>query len=443
MKINEYVLKNVTILDGTKNMKGYISSILIKNNKIEQISTSISGNYKTYDLTGKYIIPGLINLHVHLPGSGKVSKKKKDPKKLVKLITSSKLLSPIGVMVEKKAARMELNSGVTTIRSVGGISTFDTDLKNKINSGKVIGPRILASNFALAPVNGHMLGTVAKLVETKEEAVFYVEELANANSDLIKLMITGGVTDATKLGEAGLLRMDASIVKAACDKAHELGLKVSAHTQSYEGIKLALENGVDYIEHGANLDSKLIDLFKERNASLICTMSPAIIESLLPIEKTGMTSIQCYNSNYVTEKIIDGVKLAIKEDINLGLGNDVGCPYIFHYDYYRELEIFTNCFEVDRSYVLYLATLNNARLIDMDKTIGSIEEGKLADLVVLNNNPLDTFKNIRNINMVIKDGAIIKNIKNKIDESSQIMLDKLFDLDMKKEVRNYLDSYKK
>lgn len=435
--MNEYILKNVILLDGTMNMNEVKTSILIKNNKIEKIGDNITGNYKIYDLDGKYVIPGLINLHVHLPGSGIVHKKQVDSKKLVKIITTHKLLRFVGYKIEKKNARIELNSGVTTLRSVGGIDTFDTELRDKINSGKVIGPRILASNYALAPIDGHMLGTVSKLVRNKEEAISLVEELNKSNVDLIKLMITGGVIDAVKLGEPGVLKMSKEIVEASVTKAHELGLKVSAHTESIEGVRLALECGVDTIEHGSNFDSEIISLFKENNSSLILTITPGAIVSLLDPKVTNLTEFIRYNSVVVAKNIFDGLKLALSENINIGLGNDVGCPYVFHYDFYRELEWFAKSMKVDRKYVLYIATLNNAKIINLDKEIGSIEEGKLADLLVVDKNPLDSFSNLKSPFMVIKDGKIIKRHKNKIDKKASAMLDSLFDIDIDKEFEKY------
>jgi len=435
--MNGYILKNVVLFNGTKEMQEEKTSILIQDNKIVKIGKDIEGNYKVFDLDGKYVIPGLINLHVHLPGSGKVKEKPTDSKKLVKLITTRKMFRPIGFLLEKKYARIELNSGVTTLRSVGGVDTFDTELRNKINSGKVIGPRILASNYAIAPKDGHMLGTVSNLATSPEEAVKMVEDLAKSGVDLIKLMITGGVLDAVKLGEPGVLKMDPAIVKAACDKAHELGLKVSAHAESFEGVKVALQNGVDTIEHGANFDKEIIDLFKERNASLILTNSPGAILSLLPIDKTYMSEFARYNSVVVFENIFAGTRMALEENISIGIGNDVGCPFVYHYDFYRELEWCTKIFNLDRKMVLYLATLNNARIINMDQKVGSIEEGKLADILVLDKNPMEDFKNIRNINMLIKDGKIIKNHKIKIDKNTEKMLDDLYNLNIDEEYKQY------
>ena len=108
-----------------------------------------------------------------------------------------------------------------------------------------------------------MAGSLAYEAKTPEEASEYVKEIAKDKPDLIKLMITGGVLDAQVVGEPGVLRMEPSLVKAACDTAHSLGLKVAAHVESPEGVTVALQNGVDSIEHGAKPSKEIIDLFKE------------------------------------------------------------------------------------------------------------------------------------------------------------------------------------
>ena len=161
----------------------------------------------------------------------------------------------------------ELFSGVTTLRSVGGIQDLDAKLRDDINSGKRVGPRILAGNMAVSVPGGHMAGSLAYEATSAAEAAEYVREIAATKPDLIKLMITGGVLDATKKGEPGEMKMPADYVKAACDEAHRLGLPVAAHVESTEGVKVALENGVDTIEHGAKPDEEMIGLFKARSAA--------------------------------------------------------------------------------------------------------------------------------------------------------------------------------
>ena len=221
-------------------------------------------------------MPGLINLHVHIPGSGKPTKKQADTKKLVKLITSNGLMRKIGMNLCASYARTELMSGVTTIRSVGGIQDFDSRLRDQINQGKIVGPRILAGNMAISVPGGHMAGSLAYEANSPEEAARFVQKIARDKPDLIKLMITGGVLDAEKKGEPGVLRMAPELVRAACDEAHRLGLPVAAHVESPQGVQVALENGVDTIEHGAKPTEEILRLFRERGSALVTTLSPAI-----------------------------------------------------------------------------------------------------------------------------------------------------------------------
>ena len=128
-----------------------------------------------------------------------------------------------------------------------------------------------------------MAGSVAIAAHNNEEALALVDKAKSQNVDLIKLMITGGVLDAKEKGVPGELKMPPEMVKAVCDKAHQLGYKVAAHVESSEGVRVALENGVDSIEHGAKLDDEMIALFKEKKAFLLTTISPTLPLSLIHI----------------------------------------------------------------------------------------------------------------------------------------------------------------
>ena len=151
-------------------------------------------------------MPGLINLHVHLPASGKPTVKQKDPKKAVRLMTSNALLRAVTFQVCAGYAKTELLSGVTTLRSVGGIQAVDFCLRDKILSGKAVGPRILAGNMAVSVPGGHMAGSLAYEAASPEGAAALVWKIAEDKPDLIKLMITGGVLDAKCKGEPGELK---------------------------------------------------------------------------------------------------------------------------------------------------------------------------------------------------------------------------------------------
>ena len=148
-------------------------------------------------------------------------------------------------------AKDELFSGVTTIRTVGGLGNFDTRLRDEIESGTKLGPRILAANQGISVPGGHMAGSVAVAASTIPDALKQLEKAKQEKIDLIKLMITGGVLDAKKKGVPGELKMSPEMVYAVCKQAHDAGYLVAAHVESPEGVRVALENGVDSIEHGA------------------------------------------------------------------------------------------------------------------------------------------------------------------------------------------------
>ncbi len=406
--MNKYAIINGIILDGTKDMKPKEGTIIVEGETIKRIvdkNYDISG-YEIIDLKGKYIMPGLINMHVHLAGNGKPQKKQRDNEKLVNQVFATAIGRYAAKKLVETYAQIELFSGVTTIRTVGGLRSLDTQTRDKINAGKLDGPRILASNEGITVKGGHMAGSVAKAFDDIDDAVKQIENLKTQNVDLIKLMITGGVMDAKEKGVPGQLKMKPEMVKACCDKAHELGFIVSAHVESPQGVKVALENGVDSIEHGALLDDECIELFKKHKAFLICTISPGIPYALFDREVAHTSEVEQYNGKVVLNGFIEGSKKALENNIPVGLGNDVGCPWISQYDFYRELVYFHKYVGVSNAFALYSATLNNAKLAGIGNITGSVEEGKCADLIVTTKNPLDDLNNLRKVDMVIARGKI-------------------------------------
>lgn len=406
--------------------------ILVENERITEIlpaeeagkrNLKASG-YEEIDLQGKYILPGLINMHVHLAGNGKPQKKQRDNEALVKKIMSNGLTKAIAYHMVCGFAKDELYSGVTTIRTVGGLGDFDTRLRDDIAAGKKPGPRILAANEGISVPGGHMAGSVAIAAGSIEEALQHLEIAKAQKVDLVKLMITGGVLDAKEKGVPGELKMAPEMVKAVCDKAHAMGYKVAAHVESPKGVKVALQNGVDSIEHGAKADEEMIALFKEHNAFLCTTLSPALPYALFDRSITNASEVEQFNGNVVFEGIIDCAKAAIANDIPVVLGNDVGCPWITQYDFWRELYYFHKYVGVSNTFALYTATCRGAEMAGIGDITGTLEPGKCADMIVVEKNPLEDIRALRNVDMVVSQGKVLRSPKGKKKQIVETELDK-------------------
>lgn len=406
--------------------------ILVGNERITEIlpaeeagkrNLKASG-YEEIDLQGKYILPGLINMHVHLAGNGKPQKKQRDNEALVKKIMSNGLTKAIAYHMVCGFAKDELYSGVTTIRTVGGLGDFDTRLRDDIAAGKKPGPRILAANEGISVPGGHMAGSVAIAAGSIEEALQHLEIAKAQKVDLVKLMITGGVLDAKEKGVPGELKMAPEMAKAVCDKAHAMGYKVAAHVESPKGVKVALQNGVDSIEHGAKADEEMIALFKEHNAFLCTTLSPALPYALFDRSITNASEVEQFNGNVVFEGIIDCAKAAIANDIPVVLGNDVGCPWITQYDFWRELYYFHKYVGVSNTFALYTATCRGAEMAGIGDITGTLEPGKCADMIVVEKNPLEDIRALRNVDMVVSQGKVLRSPKVKKKQIVETELDK-------------------
>ena len=423
----KYAYINGKILSGDKDMQVQQGLVVVTDGeKITDIVTEVpkSPDMKVVDLEGRYIMPGLINMHVHLAGNGKPQKKQRDNKKLVKTLMGTALSRAVAYKVVSDFARTELLSGVTTIRTVGGLGDFDTRLRDEIAAGKRVGPRILAANEGISVPGGHMAGSVAVAAHSIDEALKQLEYAENEKVDLVKLMITGGVLDAKEKGVPGELKMKPEMVKAVCDRAHAAGYKVAAHVESPEGVKVALANGVDSIEHGAKPDDEMIRLFKEKNAFLCTTISPAVPYALFDRSLTNATEVEQYNGNIVFDGIVECAKAVLANDIPVVLGNDVGCPWITQYDFWRELCYFHKYTGVSNAFALYTATKRSAELAGIGDITGSIEKGKCADMIVTKDNPLDRLEALRHVDMVIARGRVIDSPKIKVNSLVERELDK-------------------
>ena len=349
-----YAFINGKILDGTKDMQVQSGLyILVQDGIITDIvpGTADLQNYSIIDLQGNYILPGLINMHVHLAGNGKPQKKQRDNEKLVNTIMGSSLTRKIAYKMVSGFAKDELLSGVTTIRTVGGLGDFDTRLRDEIEAGTKTGPRILAANQGISVPGGHMAGSVAIAAETADDALSQLAKSEEEKVDLIKL-------------------------------------------------------------------------FKERGAFLCTTISPALPYALFDRSVTNATEVEQYNGNVVFEGIIACAKAALEHDIPVVLGNDVGCPWITQYDFWRELYYFHKYVGVSNAFAIYTATRRSAELAGIGHITGSIEKGKSADMLVISGNPLEDLRALRYPEMVITRGTILNHPKIRKRKQVEAELDK-------------------
>lgn len=430
------VFTHATVLDGAKEMKPHPHmTVGVENGKISYIVPDGEGeapkNARVFDLGGAYLMPGLINMHVHFCGSGKPVSAG-DAGSLMK-----KIDNPIGRAVlrriVKNHAQTQLASGVTTVRGAGDPLLSDIAVRDAIEEGRYIGPRIVAPGTGVTVPNGHGAGLFAQVAASPEEAAAQVRDLAARGADVIKLFITGGVFDATEPGEPGVLRMPFDVAKAACDAAHEANLPVMAHVESTEGVQVALESGVDTVEHGASMTSEIIELYrtggaqlKGRKPSATCTISPALPFALLDPAKTNSTEVQKVNGDIVCAGIIESARMAVEQGIPVGLGTDSSCPYVTHYDMWREVAYFAKYVGVSNAFALHTATQVNAELLGLGDVTGRIAEGYDADILVTNENPLEDLCALRSpryvmVRGVLADGLRVKHLEELDKELDWIM----------------------
>lgn len=426
----ETVYKNCRLIDGALNPLKENVTVVTNDGIITEVTTDEKNfdNAKVIDLKGKYLMPGMINLHIHLFGTGRPSKVLgggKLQQLILKFITTSAGKKILDSMLASNAKAI-LFSGVTTARSAGDFHYSDVRLRDKINGGQAVGPTLYVSGPAITVPTGHGDGTFALTSPNADGIRKLVDEVASNNVDLIKICITGGVMDAKKKGEPGELKMDAELAAAACEEAHKLGLAVASHTESEEGVKVAIRSKVDTIEHGSIISEKSLNELKAYGGAFVCTLSPALPLAKLDPSLTKLNPLCVYNGNIVFDNMVDGAKACLRSNAKLGLGTDASCPFVTQYNTYMEVMYANKFLGMTPLEAINAITLKNAEIIRKDKEIGSIEAGKKADMLVLEQNPLDDLANLANPVMVIKNGVIYDDIKLKKNKKIEKVMTNLY-----------------
>lgn len=426
----KYAFTHVNVLDGTANMALMAdTTVLVSNGKIEKIAkdAKFDSSYTVIDMTGKYLVPGLINLHAHLFGTGQPSKILGGgglQKKVVAFVHTP-LGHKIVDLLVASAAKTAVKSGTTTVRAVGDFVYSDVRIRDKINAGKMIGPRLFVSGPAITAIGGHGYGTFAVSSNDPEELRAFVRENVKNNVDFIKTCSTGGVMDAKTAGEPAELKMTKEQLFAVVDEAHKLGKIVASHTESPDGVALDLSVGVDTVEHGAPVGKEVIEEYRKNGSAYVLTLSPALPLATLSHEVTKLNPVAESVAKVVMQNMIDGAKQAIAEGLPFGIGTDCSCPFATQYNMWRELAYLVKYVGTDEKFALHTATLANAKILGIDKETGSIEEGKCADLLFVNENPLENLRTLADPVAVVARGELLSSLKIKKNKYIESTLDEL------------------
>jgi len=392
---NGEVLTNKTIIVSGKTILSIEDGFVTPENSEDKI----------IDLKDKTVIPGLIDMHVHLEGET-------SPTIYIERFT----LNDADVAFNaQKHAKTTLMAGFTTVRDLGG-SGVNIALRNAIAQGKIYGPRIFTSGKSIATTGGHAdptngmrkelmgdSGPKEGVINSIDDAKKAVRQRYKNGADLIKITATGGVLSVSKNGQNPQFTQEEvdQIVKTA----GEYGMYVAAHAHGKEGMKRAIKAGVQTIEHGSFMDQETAKLMKEYNTYLVPTLSAgrhvaqqAKIPNYYP--KIILPKIESTNA-----VIGQTFKMVYKEGVNIAFGTDAGV-----FTHGENAKEFGYMVETGWSemFSIQSATITNAKLLDMENKLGQLKAGFIADIVATNDDPTQNIHTIENVVFVMKEGKVYK-----------------------------------
>ena len=399
-----------TLLAVPGNAPATKQSIIIEGRQIVRVEdgfvdpADLSGDVTVIDLSDKFVLPGLMDMHVHLLGElGPNSRTD-----ALHVTTSMQALK--GAMHAKRT----LEAGFTTVRDLGGNPEAIYALRDAIDDGFVPGPRIFAAGSSLAATGGHgdVDGVKAELLTlwTPETICDGPYDCRRATryaikygADWIKITATGGVLSDTATGTDQQMTDDE--LKEIIDTAHGLGVRVAAHAHGTDGINAALRAGVDTIDHGSFLDRESISLFRQTGAYLVPTLSPGY---KIPAQMEG--------NPFFTEAIkAKALAAAAASKANFGSAYDAGVKIAFGTDtgvtkHGENADEFGMMVEngMTEMDAIRSATVVAAELLEMSDTLGTIEPGKMADIIAVDLSPLDDITVLESVTAVIKNGKRFK-----------------------------------
>jgi imidazolonepropionase-like amidohydrolase len=371
------------------------ATVLVSGEKIVKVAEgniSIPKDAKKIPMDGQVLLPGFIDSHIHICFDS-------SPDPMTSALSESQTMTTLKAA---KAAKQTLLAGITSIRDMGGKDGIDLGLRQAINSGLIPGPRMLASGKLICMTGGHgwQVGLEVNGVDAVRRAA---REQIKAGVDIVKLMATGGVL--TPAVEPGSEQLTEAELKAGVEEAHKAGRKTATHAMGTKGILNALRAGIDSIEHGVYLDEEAVALMIERDVPLIPTLSALFNIANKGIE-AGIPAFAVEKTLKVKPFHLESIRMAREAGVSIAMGTDAGTPFNRHGDNLGELKFLVDC-GFSPMEAIEAGTRIAARVLGMEKELGTIEEGKRADLVLIEGNPLEDIEILLKrelIRLVMKGG---------------------------------------
>ncbi|MED4313420.1 amidohydrolase family protein [Heyndrickxia coagulans] len=380
---------NFNLFDGTEKGLEKDAWFITENGKItdrgtNEVASSFEG--EKVNLANKYVMPGLINCHIHMS---------MDPEDMSGsqhsiVYTTKKTIDNLHEL---------LRAGVTYVRDLGCADDVDIELKKLLDSGELTGPGAVVSSTPLVMTGGHVY-QLGKEVDGSDEVRKGARELLKKGVGCVKFMATGGVmTPGEKPADVQLSEEE---LRAGIEETHKKGRITAAHAQGTEGIKNALRAGIDSVEHGIYLDEEAIELFLKNDAYLVPTLAAPYFIVKEGVEH-GIPQFMVDKSKEMIEAHMKSFNLAVKAGVKVAMGTDAGTPFNAFKDTPVELELMVEA-GMTAEQALVASTKNASELLQISNEYGTLEVGKYADFLVLENNPLEDVKVLQGDKDVYKKG---------------------------------------